>query len=97
MTDVYFFIGRLTYLILYFDPIVEASLQAPEFAQYHHNKYNLQQQFNFNKEDPSTVISIVFDLPSSFLNSSIAISSPNSSICMGNLSMLNQSAGMLVT
>ena len=97
MTDVYFFIGRLTYLILYFDPIVEASLETPEFAQYHYNKYNLEQQLNFNSEDPSTVMSIVFDLPTSFLNSSIAISSPNSTICMGNISMLNQSAGMLVT
>ncbi len=26
MTDVYFFMGRLTYLILYFDPIEEAGL-----------------------------------------------------------------------
>ena len=31
MTDVYFFIGRLTYLIVYFDPIIEASLQSPAF------------------------------------------------------------------
>jgi hypothetical protein len=29
MTDVYFFIGRLTYLIIYFDPIIDASLQTP--------------------------------------------------------------------
>jgi hypothetical protein len=28
MTDVYFFMGRLTYLIIYFDPIVESSLYA---------------------------------------------------------------------
>ena len=90
MTDVYFFIGRLTYLILYFDPIVDASLQTPAYVNF--NKYNLEQQLNFNAQDPATVMSIVFDLPTTFLNSSIAISSPNSSICMGNISMLNTSA-----
>ena len=42
MTDVYFFIGRLTYLIVYFDPIIEASLQTPafDFAEYY-GKYSL--------------------------------------------------------
>jgi len=41
MTDVYFFIGRLTYLILYFDPIVEASLQTPAYVNF--NKHSLEQ------------------------------------------------------
>ena len=93
MTDVYFFIGRLTYLIVYFDPIIEASLQTPafDFAE-HYGKYSLGQQYQGMSEDPATVMSIIFDLPSTFLNSSIAISSPNSTICLGNLTMLNQSA-----
>ncbi len=90
MTDVYFYIGRLTYLILYFDPIIEASLQTPAYVNF--NKYNLEQQLYFNAQDPSTVMSIIFDLPMSFLNSSIAIASPNSTICNGNLSLLNTSA-----
>ena len=27
MKDVYFFIGRLTYIIIYFDPLVDSSLE----------------------------------------------------------------------
>lgn len=36
MSDVYFFIGRLTYLILYFDPIIEAPLfdETPAYMAY---------------------------------------------------------------
>lgn len=51
MTDVYFFIGRLTYLIVYFDPIVEASLHYQAFAapfdlkDILSSKYALGQQF----------------------------------------------------
>ena len=45
MTDVYFFIGRLTYLILYFDPIIEASLlEAPVDLYEPLIKYSLGQQ-----------------------------------------------------
>lgn len=95
MTDVYFFMGRLTYLIIYFDPIVEAHLKSPapafDFAETY-GKYYLGQKYAGREGELASMVSIIFDLPSTFLNSSIAISSPNSSICIGNLSLLNQSA-----
>jgi len=96
LSDVYFFMGRLTYLIIYFDPIVEASLYnsaPPSFEAL--DKYFLgQTKKNF---EPATVMTILFDLPSTFLNSSIAISSKNSSICLGNLTQFNQSTSLLAT
>lgn len=42
-------------------------------------------------------MTIIYDLPSTFLNSSVAISSKNSSICLGNLTQLNQSLSLLAT
>lgn len=93
MGDVYFFIGRLTYLILYFDPIIDASLydETPAFME-PVLRFLLEQgqsQNNNNRRrnfEQASVMTIIFDLPTTFLNSSIAISSANSSICIGNLS-----------
>ena len=42
--------------------------------------------------EKASVISIAIDVPSAFFNSSIAMSSKNSSICMGNLTQFNQTA-----
>ena len=91
MSDVYFFMGRLTYLIVYFDPIIEASLfnsPTPSFEAL--DKYFLGQ--SKKNSEPATVMTIIFDLPSS-----IAISSKNSSICLGNLTQFNQSVSLLST
>lgn len=97
MSDVYFYMGRLTYLIIYFDPITEAGLkQSAMMTDFSFpSKYSLGQSFKGEPSDPATIVSIIFDLPTTFLNSSIAISSPNSTICYGNLSLLNQSAFFL--
>jgi hypothetical protein len=59
---------------------------------------NSQSNNNRKKQfEQASVITIIFDLPTTFLNSSVAISSKNSSICIGNLSLLNQSATLLGT
>lgn len=47
-------------------------------------------------QDTASVLSIIYDLPTSFLNMSIGYSSPNSSVCNGNLSVLNSSVTVLI-
>lgn len=86
MSDVYFFMGRLTYLIIYFDPIeessfVETKLQSavPDVTSFlMQDKYHSLKQINKNYEwkgsgQKASVFSIIVDLPSTFFDSSIAI------------------------
>jgi hypothetical protein len=98
MNDVYFFIGRLSYLIVYFDPMVDAP--APKVPLYTPKQdaleFMLLQPTYTGPDEPATVMSIIYDLPISFLNSSIGISSPNSTVCLGNLTSLNTSVALLI-
>lgn len=99
LSDVYFYLGRLSYLILYFDPLIDQ----PLYGMSHNpmmepSKYLLNQNFKAaTKGEPATIISIIYDLPTTFLNASIGISSPNSSICIGNISGLNSSVQLIIT
>jgi hypothetical protein len=110
MSDVYFFMGRLTYLIIYFDPIVELGLfNVPSGVQSFvpdvssmllENKYHKLKQINNKYEwkgsgEKANPMTIIIDLPTSFFSSSIAKNAQNSSICMGNLSQFNQTANQI--
>lgn len=106
MTDVYFYIGRLSYLIVYFDPIVDSPLMTPakpKFAEIDPIEFLLNQQpIKLQKgitvsNEAASIMSIIYDLPVSFLNNSIGISSPNSTVCLGNISALNTSFALLIT
>ena len=93
-SDVYFYIGRLTYLIIYFDPIEDSPLfdqSSPlDITEYllKGNAPTVQQTIG--------VFDMITETAMSFLNSSIGISSPNSTICISNITALNQSVTTLV-
>ena len=88
MANVYFYIGRLSYLIVYFDPIVDSPLLHQTSPVPEPMEILLQAP---RVQESATVLSIIYDLPISFLNMSIGYSSPNSSVCLGNISVLNSS------
>lgn len=98
--DVYFYVGRLVYLVVYFDPMIDSALQTkvPEntferFLLNEREKFILQD----DKKEPATVWTIVYDLPINFLNGSIGISSANSSVCISNITSLNSSVSLLIS
>jgi hypothetical protein len=96
-SDVYFYIGRLSYLIVYFDPMVEASLESssanidPEVFLLSGKRVPLAQ------DGELAIATIIADVTASFLNASIGMVSPNSTVCVGNLSLLNDSFNLLVS
>jgi hypothetical protein len=96
MLNVYFYIGRLSYLIAYFDPLSTAPYVAPQTPVLETMDYFLGAPYVMQSQ-PATYFTIAYDLPISFLNNSIGISSPNSSICLGNISSLNTSFILLET
>lgn len=98
IADVYFFIGRLSYLIVYFNPIEEAGyIPLQEFSVPHdpvsflleqssdRRPPRIQPVYNTAKADGLT---IAYDLTINFFNSSIGISSPNSTVCVGNITAI---------
>lgn len=93
--NVYFYIGRLAYLIVYFDPIVDSPLLHQTTSPVP-DPVEILLRAPPRVQDTASVFSIIYDLPISFLNMSIGYSSPNSSVCNGNLSVLNSSVTVLV-
>lgn len=85
-SDVYFYIGRLSYLILYFDPIVDSPLTSPVEDPVH---------FLLRQDGQLSLYTKIFGVAGSFLNSSIGAVSPNSTVCIGNLSYFNDSIILL--
>lgn len=98
LSDVYFYIGRLTYLIVYFDPMSDAPAPAKleQTPVPQPLEFFLYQGLYNGPQIPSSIFTIIYDLPVSFLNSSVGISSPNSTLCLGNLTVLNSSLNMLL-
>jgi hypothetical protein len=93
MSDVYFYIGRLSYLILYFDPMVDAGFtEAPSTIE----EILLSQRLSQQGGAPN-IFTMIYDASYSFLNASIGAVSPNTSVCVGNLTYLNDSFNLLVT
>ncbi|TNV73062.1 hypothetical protein FGO68_gene338 [Halteria grandinella] len=98
LSDVYFYIGRLTYIIIYFDPIDYAPLQtANDLKTMSAVEFLLKQSTNINNQASVGVISKISDVALSFLNSSIGVVSPNSTICLSNLTALNTTITTLNT
>jgi hypothetical protein len=101
MTEVYFYIGRLSYLIVYFNPIEEEGYipehQGVSLPQdpvsflleqsSDRRPPRIQPVYNTAKADGLT---IAYDLTINFLNSSIGISSPNSTVCVGNITAIQK-------
>ncbi|TNV79038.1 hypothetical protein FGO68_gene14823 [Halteria grandinella] len=87
-SDVYFYIGRLSYLILYFDPMVDSSLESPVQDPI---------EFLLKQDGKLSLYTKITDVAGSFLNASIGSVSPNSSVCVGNLSYFNDSISLLVS
>ena len=94
LSDVYFYIGRLSYLIAYFDPMVESSLQSSPVDAV---EFLLNGQRPILTQDLPPITTMIYDVGVSFLNASIGISSPNSSVCIGNFTTLNSSLILLQT
>ena len=120
--DVYFQIGRLCYLILYFDPIEWSPLftneadntsyfnnqlfsalavgidwdQGDNPFTYHKLKDHAgeRRRFTYN-EEPASLVNKIIDLPYAFFDSSIGTSSPNSSVCVGNATIMKESAELV--